>query len=190
MATAALAPRAEISTNAALAASLPMIRKASPAAMISIKRAPKFEALTAYQYPKHALKLVSLNAFPAASYIGPVRYQLTLGAFATPNYTTPSVRFHVVQDSFPLPNFVAPSVKFHITSTGFPLPNYVAPSVKFQVASAGFTAPNYVAPSVRFQVTDAGFAAPNYVSPSMSLQIASAEFPLPVRAGGPMDWTK
>jgi len=191
MATAALAPRAATVTPAALAASLPMTRNASPVAMISIKRAPKFETHTVYQYPKHALLPVRMNLFPAANYVGAsVRFQLNVGTFIAPNYTTPSVRFQVAQGLFPLPNFVAPSVKFHVTSGGFPLPNYVAPSVKFQVSDAGFVAPNFVAPSMKFQVTDGGFAGPSYVSPSMSLQIASAEFSLPVQAGGPAEWSK
>ncbi|MGA8231620.1 MAG: hypothetical protein WB795_09080 [Candidatus Acidiferrales bacterium] len=180
MATAAFAPRIEISTNAALVASLPMTRNVNPA-LISIKRAPMFEAHTVYQYPQHAPVPVKTNVFPSAKYVGPsVRFQLTMGTFAAPNYSTPSVPFPIIAPaSFPLPKFVAPSVKAHISAAGFPLPNYIGPTVKYQVTSAGFSAPNYAAPSVRFQVSNAGFAAPNYVAPAVKFQVTNAGFAAP-----------
>ncbi len=180
MDTAAFAPRTEISTNAALAGSLPMTRNVNPA-LISIKRTPIFEAHTVYQYPKHAPVPVKMNVFPSAKYVGPsVRFQLTVGSFAAPNYTTSSNPFPIIAPaSFPLPNFVAPSVKAHISPASFPLPNYVGPTVKYQVTSAGFRAPNYVAPSVKFQVSNAGFAAPNYVTPTVKFQVTNAGFAAP-----------
>jgi hypothetical protein len=180
MATTAFRPRTEISTNAVVAASLPMTRKVNPA-LISIKRTPIFETHTVYQYPKHPAGPVKMNVFPSANYVGPsVRFQLTMGSFAAPNYTAPSVPFPVIAPaSFPLPNFLAPSVKFHVSAAGFPLPNYVAATVKYRVTSAGFKAPNYVAPSVKFQVSNAGFAAPNYVAPAVKFQVTNAGFTAP-----------
>jgi len=102
MATAALAPRTELST------SLPMTRSVNPA-LISIERAPRFSTHTVYQYPKHAPVPVKMNVFPSAKYVSPsVRFQLTMGSFAAPNYTTPSVPFPVIAAaSYPLPNVVA-----------------------------------------------------------------------------------
>jgi hypothetical protein len=145
--------------------------KAMVAPALGTSRAPKFEALSMNQFPKHQAKPVTMNVFPTAKDAPSAHLQLTTGTFSAPNYITPSVRFQVA-------------------SGRFPLPNYVGPSVKTRVVPAGFAAPNFVAPSVKFQVTDGGFAAPAHVSPSMSLQIASAEFPLPVHAGGSMEWSK
>ena len=198
MATTAFAPRTEISTNAAVAASLPMTRNVNPA-LISIKRTPIFETHTVYQYPKHAAGPVKMNVFPSANYVGPsVRFQLTWdicrtelhhavgpfpviapASFPLPNFLAPSVKFHVSAAGFPLPNYVAATVKYQLTSAGFKAPNYVAPSVKFQVSNAGFAAPNYVAPAVKFQVTNAGFTAPNYVTPSVKFQVTDAGFAAP-----------
>ena len=180
MAPTAFAPRTEISTNAAAAASLPLTRNVNPA-LISITRTPIFETHTVYQYPKHSAVPVKMNVFPSAKYVAPsVRFQLTMGAFAAPNYTTPSVPFPVIAPaSFPLPNFVAPAVKFHVSAAGFPLPNYVGATVKCQLTSAGFKAPNYVAPSVKFQVSNAGFAAPNYVGATVKFQVTNAGFAAP-----------
>jgi hypothetical protein len=148
---AAIATRSELSTPAAVAVSLPMVRKVSPA-LISIKHTQKFQTYTQY-VPVHVVKPVRLNVFPSANYIGA------------------SVRFHLASEVFAAPNYIAPSVRFHVAPAAFPLPNYVAPSVNFQIKSGGF-------------------AAPNYVQPSMTLQLATAEFPLPVVAGGPMEWRK
>lgn len=181
MATAsAFTPRAELGTPAALTASLPMTRNVNPA-LLSIQRPPRFSTHTVYQNPKHEPVPVKVNVFPSAKYVNPsVRYQLTMGSFAAPNYTASSGRFPVIAPaSFPLPNFVAPSVRFHLTSAGFPLPKYSAPAVKYQLTSAGFKAPNYVAASVKFQVSNAGFAAPNYVAPSVKFQVTNAGFTTP-----------
>jgi len=174
MAAEALSPRTEIST------SRPMTRSVNPA-LISIERGPRFSTHTVYQYPKRAAVPVKMNVFPSAKYVRPsVRFQLTMGSFAAPNYTAPSVPFPVIAPaSFPLPNFVAPSVKLHVSAAGFPLPSYIGPTVKYQVTSAGFKAPNYVAPSVKFQVSNAGFAAPNYVAPSVKFQVTNAGFTTP-----------
>ena len=151
MAAAAILRNRMSTTDAVAVSVLPTVGHASPA-LVSIKRAQKFQTYTQY-VPVRRVKVVCLNVFPSANYIGA------------------SVRFHLASEVFAAPNYIAPSVRFHVAPAAFPLPNFVAPSVSFQIKSGGF-------------------AAPNYVQPSMSLQLATAEFPLPVLAGGPMEWRK
>ena len=123
------------------AVTLPMVRNSSPA-LLGIRRAPKFQTLTVYKFPAHAIKPVRTNVFPAA------------------NYVAPTVRFHVASAQFPVPSFVAPSVKFHVAPAGFTEPNYIAPSVKYQASPAGFAAPNYLSPSMAQQLEAAEFPVP------------------------------
>ena len=85
--------------------------KAMIAPALGTNRAPKFEALTMNQFPKHQAKPVTMNVFPTAKDAPSAHLQLTMGTFTAPNYTTPSVRFQVTSGRFPRPNYVGPSAE-------------------------------------------------------------------------------